>query len=167
MSDREAPRTPGEVAESVLFDANRRSKLVGYAGSRFGIQEADAEDLLQDTALALLRQRGAVRNPDGYVFAAFRASCARFARARRGRAEHFAEGPADEAAGAAPSADPDRRLALQEALHGISSSCRRLLSAYYVEGLTLTEAAHGFTLAYAVVSRRISRCLQRLRACLN
>ena len=167
MSDREAPRTPGEVAESVLFDSGRRSKLVGYAGSRFGIQEADAEDLLQDTALALLRQRGYVRNPDGYVFSAFRASCARFARARRSRAERFAGAPQDETAAAPPAPDPDRRLALQEALSGISSSCRRLLSAYYVEGLTLTEAAEGLTLAYAVVSRRISRCLQRLRACLN
>lgn len=165
----DAPRTPGQVAEAVLRDADQRSRLIHYAGSRFGIPIVDAEDLLQETALGLLRQRGYVRDPAGFVFAAFRSRCAVFAQVRRRSRERFR--PGEEADGSIPSPIGtdriDRRIALREALRGVSSACRRLLCAYYMEGLTLNEAAEGMTLTYGVVSRRISRCLERLRACLN
>jgi RNA polymerase sigma factor (sigma-70 family) len=169
MSDAEAPPTPRQVAEAVLFDARQRSKLVSYASARFGIGVADAEDLLQDTALELLRQRGYVRSPDGFVFAAFRARCGRFAETRRRRGETFSQGldGFDALPNAAGAESVDRRLSLQEALNVISSACRRLLSAHYIEGQSLNETAETLTSTYSVVSRRINRCLQRLRACLN
>lgn len=169
MNDAETPPTPRQVAEAVLLDPGRRSKLLGFAASRFGIGRTDAEDLLQETALGLLRQRGYVRHPDGFIFTAFRARCARFMEARRRRLEVLrTRMPQDEAI-PHPSGPGrmDREIALREALNGISSSCRRLLSAYYVEGRSLNEASEGMTLSYSVVSRRISRCLERLRACLN
>jgi RNA polymerase sigma factor (sigma-70 family) len=169
MSDADPPPTPREVAEAVLFDPRQRSKLLRYAGTRFGIETADAEDLLQETALGLLRQRGSVRNPDGFAFATFRARCTRFVESRRLRRERLR--PQTEEDESIPhEAVPekiDRQVALREALNGISSSCRRLLSAYYIEGQSLNEAAQGLTLPYAIVSRRINRCLERLRACLN
>lgn len=169
MRDAETPPTPRQIAEGVLLDPGRRSRLIGFAASRFGIERTDAEDLLQEMALELLRQRGYVRHPDGFVFAAFRARCARFMETRRRRLERLrSRMPQDEAI-----PDPrgpermDRDVALREALNGISSSCRRLLCAYYIEGQSLNETAEGLTLSYSVVSRRISRCLERLRACLN
>ncbi len=169
MNDAETPPTPRQVAEAVLLDPGRRSKLLGFAASRFGIDRTDAEDLLQETALVLLRQRGYVRHPDGFVFIAFRARCARFLEARRRRLELYRAGTPQDEAIPHPwgPARIDREIALREALNGISSSCRRLLSAHYVEGQSLNEAARGLTLSYSVVSKRISRCLERLRAWLN
>jgi RNA polymerase sigma factor (sigma-70 family) len=158
-----------QVAEAVLLDPQQRSRLLGFAWTRFGIAGADAEDLLQDTAVELLRQRGYVRNPDGFAFAVFRARCGHFLDARRRRRELFGEwsGDTEPAAAGAEGETTERRVALREALNGISSTCRRLIAAYYFEGRSLNEAARTLTLTYDVVSRRISRCLQRLRACLN
>jgi len=60
-----------------------------------------------------------------------------------------------------------RQVALRQALGEISTSCRRLLAAYYVEGQSLREAAEIFTLTYTNVSKTINRCLRRLRQCMN
>lgn len=169
MNDAEAPPTPRQVAEAVLFDMANRSKLLGFAASRFGIERVDAEDLLQETALGLLRHRGSVLHPDGFVFAAFRTRCARFAEARRLHRRRLRAQISEDDEIPHPSGPErtDRGVALREALNGISSSCRRLLCAYYIEGQSLNETAEELTLPCAVVSRRVSRCLERLRACLN
>ncbi len=166
----EVPPTARQVAEALLLDTQRRGKLVAYARSHFGIALEDAEDLLQDTALELLRQRGYVgSSPHGFVFAVFRARCGRFFRTHLRRDEIFAKA-ADECEAIPHPAGPERmdqRLALRQALCGISSSCRRLLSAYYVEGQSLREAAERMTVAYSGVWKTINRCLRRLRECLN
>jgi RNA polymerase sigma factor (sigma-70 family) len=164
-----SPPSVWQVAEAVLLDPRQRSKLTRYAETQFGIAAADAEDLLQDTALELLRQRGHVRNADGFVFAVFRRRCGYFVEARRRRRELLSEKP-DRLETVAHPAEPeklDRQVAVREALCGISSSCRRLLSAYYIEGQSLREAAGMRSVTHSVLSRRISRCLERLRACLN
>jgi DNA-directed RNA polymerase specialized sigma24 family protein len=51
-------------------------------------------------------------------------------------------------------------------LSEISTSCRRLLAAYYIEGRTLREAARVVALQYSSVAKTISRCLKKLRKCL-
>jgi DNA-directed RNA polymerase specialized sigma24 family protein len=61
----------------------------------------------------------------------------------------------------------DHQVALRQALGGISSVCRRLISAFYIEGRTLREAAGSLPVTQAGVSKTISRCLRRLRACMS
>jgi DNA-directed RNA polymerase specialized sigma24 family protein len=73
-----------QIAEAVVLDEDRRGRLVGYACARFGISREDAEDLLQETALELLRCRSHVRNPDGFVFKVFKVRCARYVGSRIG-----------------------------------------------------------------------------------
>ncbi|HYK41933.1 MAG TPA: sigma-70 family RNA polymerase sigma factor [Thermoanaerobaculia bacterium] len=161
----EAPTT-WQVAEAVLVDAEQRGKLVGFARDRFGIPPEDADDLLQETALELVRQQAHVENPDGFVFAVFRNRCRRFLEARTRRREVFAPPVADS-----PSAETacgiDERLALREALSEISSSCRQILAAHYVEGQTLTETARRLALANSGIFKAMTRCLKRLRKCLS
>ncbi len=160
------PQTPGQAAEAVLLDERHRGRLLGYARVRYGIPASDAEDLLQDTALGLLRQRGYVERAEGFVFAAFRARCLRFIESSRARRERFSDALDSELPDTDGIEQCDRTIALREALTGISAGCRRLLAAHYVEGLTLSEAAEVFAAPYAAVSKRVSRCLKRLRACL-
>lgn len=162
-----APPPTRQIAEAILLDRARRSKLFAFARTRFGIGSNDAEDLLQETAFELLRHRGYVRSPDGFVFAVFRARCARFVRGAQSHRQMFAGGPCD-----AEACDPslpegvDRHVALREALSEISPSCRRLLAAYYIEGRSLREAARVVSLQYSSVAKTISRCLKKLRKCL-
>jgi len=124
-------------------------------------------DLFEDgISFELLRHRGYVRSPDGFVFTVFRARCARFVRAASNRRRVFAGG-----SGETEACDPllpegvDRQVALREALSGISAACRRLLAAYYIEGRSLREAAYVVSLQYSSVPKTINRCLKKLRAC--
>jgi RNA polymerase sigma factor (sigma-70 family) len=163
MIDAGAALTTREVAELVLVDGDHRAKLVAYA-RHLGIPREDADDLLQDTALELLRQRSRVHRPAGFVFTVFHARCARFLAARQMRHSLFVDG--DGAAAVPSSIALDRVLALREALGTVSSTCRRLLAAYYVEGQSLRQAASAVALATSSVTKTMSRCLRRLRACL-
>lgn len=157
-----------EIAQAVLLDSERRSRLVAYARSRFGIESDDAQDLLQETALELLRQRTAVRSPHGFTFKVFHLRCCRFIQARRAHRKVFAtaEGPPETACDRTAIETAHRRLELKELLETISSSCRRILLAYYVEGKSLQETAQAIPLPYSGVWTRINGCLRRLRACL-
>jgi RNA polymerase sigma factor (sigma-70 family) len=163
----EAPPTTGQIAEAVLLDPERRRKLFTYASAHFGIDKNDAEDLLQETALELLRYRSYVRSPEGFVFTVFRTRCARFSGTRRVDHRVFSESTDLASAPQAESEGLDRQLALREAFAEISSSCRRLLSAYYVEGQSLREAAQTMSLAYSSVAKTLNRCLRKLRECLT
>ena len=162
-----APPPTRQIAEAILLDRTRRSKLFAFARSRFGIGSDDAEDLLQETAFELLRHRGYVHSPDGFVFTVFRARCARFVRGAQNHRQVF-EDEAEEIDARDPRLPDgvDRRLALREALAEISASCRRLLAAYYIEGRSLREAARVMSLQYSSVAKTISRCLKKLRRCL-
>ena len=162
-----APLTSWQVAETVLFDPQERGNLLAFARSRYGIQPEDAEDLVQETAVELLRNQSTVQRPRGLVYAIFRVRCARFL--SLGRPSAFAGcTPGLEALpDPRPSEAIDRQLALRQALGVISSVCRRILAAYYIEGRSLDEAARSVDHAASGVSRTLNRCLKRLRACLN
>jgi RNA polymerase sigma factor (sigma-70 family) len=160
--------TSREIAEAILLDGEQRSRLVAYAHSRFGIESEDAQDLLQETALELLRNRTIVRSPHGFTFKVFHTRCCRFLQARQANRRVFsgAYEPAETACDTSALETADKRLALREVLATISSSCRKILLAHYVEGRSLRETAQAIPLPYSGVWNTISRCLRRLRACL-
>ncbi len=160
-------QTSREVAEAFLLDSAQRGKLFEFARGRFGIASQDAEDLIQDTALELLRHSAVVQSPEGLVFTVFRARCVRFVSSHRKRAEVAHEDFCDDARQGENPARIETRIALREALGEISSACRRILSAYYIEGQSLNESAHSMAVASSGVFKIINRCLKRLRACLN
>ena len=163
--------SPGsrEIAQAVLLDGEQRMRLLRYAGSRFGIDSDDAQDLLQDTALELLRQRTVVRNPRGFTFRVFHLRCCQFIKARQTHRGVFVAGkepPETPCVTDGPDATR-RRLELKQLLRTISSSCRKILLTYYVEGRSLQETAQAIPLPYSGVWNTINGCLRRLRACLD
>lgn len=167
----QTPPTAPQVAGALLLDATQRRKLLGYARSRFGIGAEDAEDLLQDTLLQLLQQRDRVTAPEGFVFTVFRLGCSRYLAECSAAKEVFV--PESESAEQAPQTQAsgpegtERRITLRQALGGISSTCRRLLCAFYIEGRSLRDTADTLAVAQSGVSKTINRCLRRLRACLS
>ena len=161
--------TSHEIAQAVALDGEQRSSLVAYARSRFGIGPDDAQDLLQETALELLRQRTLVRSPRGYTFRVFHRRCCQFIRLRQADRQVFAHPlePVETACDPAPPDTADRQLTLRRVLDTISSPCRKILLAYYVEGRSLKETALAIPIPYPGVWNTINRCLRRLRACLG
>lgn len=163
-----APATARDVAEEILTnDATRRS-LVAYAYTRYSIGADDAGDILQETVLELLRYRTYIHSPKGFVFTVFQGRCRRFIGGIVASRRVFESSSADVEAHADPlGADEfDQQVALRQALRLISSNCVRLLSAYYVEGVDLKEAAERLELASSSASKTLSRCLKKLRECL-
>ena len=164
----EAPQTTRQVVETVLLDPQERRRLMAFAWSRYSITSGDAEDLLQETALDLLRQRQYVHSPQGYLFTVFRARCIRFLRTRMPKATvEVTEAIADPASGARAQEKSDQNIAIRQAMCRISSMCRKLLAARYIHGESLKKAADGTTFALSGVGTTINRCLKRLRECLN
>lgn len=165
----ETPLVGRTAVEGVLADPAQRSRLVAYARSRFGIDPDTAEDLLQETAVEVLRHRSLVSSPRGFVFTVFHARCCRYLRHLTARHRVFDRGDCatvEEAPAAAAHEGIDSRLTVEQALEEISEGCRRLLLAYYVEGQSLREAARLTALAYSGVWKTITRCLKKLRQCL-
>lgn len=165
----EASLARNSAVEGVLLDREQRLRLVAYARARFGIDSDTAEDLLQETAIELLRLRTLVRSPRGFVFTVFHARCCRHVRQAQAERRMFSGASCSDSSAASntpDSAEIDSRLLVQRALGEISDSCRKLLNAYYVEGRSLRESAETMALAYSGVWKTINRCLKKLRACL-
>lgn len=166
MEESSSPRTTWQVVEDLLADPATRTKLSTFARSCYGIEAPEAEDLLQDTAVELLHHEANVRKPEGYVFTVFKVKCLlHISRRAAARALFAGEDQSDRAGESAD--ETERLLALKEAFSGISSRCRRLIYAYYLEGRSLKETAYDLSLSPASVFKLVSRCLGRLRRCLS
>lgn len=154
------------MAEEVLVDPSRRQRLAAFALSRYGITPDESEDLLQETALDLLHHEASVRKPEGYVFSVFKAKCARHIGRRSAARKVFGSEEVPETAGQDPVEELERLMVLRQGFEEISSRCRQLLSAYFLEGRSLRETAGDCALRPSSVFKLVSRCLRRLRQCL-
>lgn len=153
-----------DVAELLAEDRDLRCRLVEYAAARFRIDRTTAGDLLQETALDLIRFDGYVRRPEGFAFAVFHTRCCRLVTRQAERRRTLEQTPLpvsrtprDEAS------ERDLAVALRQGLRMISPGCRKLLTAYYLEGRSLKETAAVRSVSPTGVWTLINRCLRRLR----
>ena len=156
-----------EVAEGLLENRPLVRRLVGYAWSRFRLPREDAEDLIQETLLALCQQQAQVAFPDGFVFQVFHRACIR--RARLNRVDVRREIPLPDMGDREPAhlpPDAGIRIDIRRAYTSLAATCRMILSAYYVEGRTMKEAADYASIASSGAMKTINRCLKRLKQCL-
>jgi RNA polymerase sigma factor (sigma-70 family) len=164
----EGTATTFEVAERLLGDVVQVRRLVVYAWVRFHLPKEDAEDLLQETLLALCRQNQRVRRPEGFVFQVFHRACVRQTR-RSGRdpsGRPACQGRTPVEPAYIP-ADAGIRIDVRRAFGSLASTCRRILSAYYVEGRSMKEAAGLAEIASSGAMKTIDRCLKKLKQCLQ
>jgi RNA polymerase sigma factor (sigma-70 family) len=163
MQSRPSARSTGfEVAEFLVLDRRFVRKLVALARSRFGIDEVDAEDLVQETALEIARSPALIASPEGFAFQVFHNRCTRFLERRTRRNAVFVElgewyrTPVAEK-------DLDEKAIIRAGFAGISATCRTLLTSYYVEGTTLKETAARTGHTPKQVWKRLSACLKKLK----
>jgi RNA polymerase sigma factor (sigma-70 family) len=164
----ESAKTGAEVAEELAVDTAQQQHLATYARAKFGISGEDVEDLLQETVLELLRTTCVIRRPAGFVFRIFHTRCCLYLeRATMRRVATAGAQPEREDLHDPAYEATDRKLLLLHGFDRISSSCQRLLRAYYLEGKSLKETAAEVAVAYSGVWNLMTRCLRRLRACLE
>ncbi len=148
---------------------------VAPAVHRFGLRMCrnvhDAEDVLQDTLVAITAHLGEFEGRSSlssWVFALTRSACAR---RRRGLAnkpkadidrleEPVFAGPSPEA----QVADQELASALSAALDGLSDEHREVILLRDVEGLTAPEAASAIGISVDALKSRLHRAREALRA---
>src|SRR5271169_2338457 len=151
-----------EVAEQLLLNPREIGRLMRLADLQFGIGHDDAQDLLQEAALDIVREKKNIKSPRGYVTRVFYMQCCQYVRRAVRRRAH--EGRLAAFDVAAPDALPaDERLALEEAMERISPGCRGLLMAHYIEGKGFGEAAIEFGFSEKQAWKRFDACLRKLR----
>ena len=151
-----------EVAEFLILDRKLVRKLIVLARSRFGIDEVDAEDLVQETALEIARSPALIASPGGYAFQVFHNRCSRFLERRTKRIAFFRETGERYRT---PAAEDDlvERAIVRAGFARISATCRTLLTSYYVEGTSLKETAARTGHSPKQVWKRLSACLKKLK----
>ena len=137
-------------------------KLVTLARSRFGIHEVDAEDLVQETALEIVRSPALIASPESYAFQVFHNRCARFVDRRTKRSAVFVE-TGDWYRTPTAQEDLDEKSIVRAGFARISATCRTLLTSYYVEGTSLKETAERTGHSPKQVWKRLSACLKKLK----
>ena len=157
-----ARSTGFEVAEFLVLDRKLVRKLVALARSRFGIDEDDAEDLVQETALEIARSPALIASPEGFAFQVFHNRCARFRERRTKTSAVFVE-TGDWYWTPAAEEDLDERAIVRAGFARISATCRTLLTSYYVEGTSLKETAARTGHSPKQVWKRLSACLKKLK----
>ena len=156
------PLSGSEVAEFLVLDQKLVRKLVALARARFGIDETDAEDLVQETALEIARSASLISSPEGYAFQVFHNRCSRFLDRRTRRNGVLAPG-SDWTAVPMVEQRVDERILVRTAFARISATCRTLLTSYYVEGASLRETAARTGHSPKQVWKRLSQCLKKLK----
>ena len=155
-----------DVAEQLLLDPREIARLTRLARLQFGIDESDALDLLQETALDVVREQAGIRHPRAYVTRVFYMQCCQYVRrAVRSRARLSPEALPDVAAPGGLSTED--LMALRQALGRISPGCRGLLMAHYMEGKGFGEAAREFGFSDKQAWKRFNACLRKLRLALE
>lgn len=161
----------------------RKEELAGWVGehdaalrafvSRRVADRTQAEDLVQDTYLRLLRagpDTGAVRNPRGFLFRIASNLIADMFRKRRTRQEDAGwDGPLAPVLSDDGVGSPERRLIgrgrlerLERALAELTPKARACVHLVRFEGLTPRQAAARLGLTEKAVTRQLERALAAL-----
>jgi RNA polymerase sigma-70 factor (ECF subfamily) len=127
-----------------------------------------AEDVLQETLLAVCRKLGTLRDPRWFRAWAYR--IATRTAVRRAQREHrWADALRDDTLATLPAADPEPLFepeliaALPAALEAVSSASRLVLRMHYLDELTFVEIAEALELSIGTVKSRLSYGLAALR----
>jgi RNA polymerase sigma-70 factor (ECF subfamily) len=171
----------GDRAALEALMADAAPQLLRYARRMCRGDEADAEDVLQDTLLSATRQIGAFRGESSFsswLYAIARSTCGR--RHRRALDKvgvlvalddgEGAEGTmyaSDDAGPEAAFASRETARMLDEALATLDAAAREVLVLRDVEGLTAPEVAHVLGISQEAVKSRLHRARAALRSALE
>jgi RNA polymerase sigma factor (sigma-70 family) len=132
---------------------------------RYRIPPQDSEDILQQALLALLYQRGVIRDPDAWLIGTLRNKCLLYWRDQRRKLydtvdaavlEYVAEPLAPDQEGAALRRD------LTNVLEQLPERCRSILSLRYGQGYNPSELAVYLGYSQGSISKLTNRCLAAL-----
>lgn len=162
---RTEPRLPATDLGAVLEQLAGELRALAR---RFHIPQEDADDILQDTAVAFLSRCGEIHSPRAWIISVFRKRCLLYWRSRR---RQFIEAIdcalLEEITGTEGRQEArDLRRDLRRALSTLSGRCRRVLGLRYGLECSSPEIAERIGAKAATVRQVTLRCLSALSRCL-
>lgn len=155
--------TGHEAAAELASDPEQRRKLVSYAWQKFRLSREEADEVIQETCVDLMHLRQLVHSREGLAFRIFTLRCGKVLGSRK---RHSEVTGFDSALARQESRDlpADHRVLLRESFEGMSPTCRRLVLALYLDGISPLEMARtGKWASPKVISNMTSRCIRKLR----
>jgi RNA polymerase sigma factor (sigma-70 family) len=137
---------------------------------RFRIPPGDRDDLVQEAALALLRNYDSIENPGAWFVGCLKHKCLHYWRSRRRRLYESIDSGLLEAVAPHSPDSPERdlvRMELRAALGRIDKRCRIMLEMRYLMDCPTTELASAAGCRPTSVGKLTSRCLGALSKALN
>ena len=148
--------------------------LVHRFGMRMCRHEADADDVLQDTLLAVTRHLAEFERRSSlssWVFMLARTACARKRRGLKNRPhvsdDAVGERASPESSPEATAEEQELRRGVEHALDGLSDDHREVLLLRDMEGLTAPEVAQSLGISVEAVKSRLHRARSALREALE
>ena len=142
-----------------------RQVAVAISRDVYRLDENDAEDVVQDTLLAVLQRRGAIHSVADYSAQVARNTCRKLL--RRNIVTRKRDCGVDHADAVAGAEDPGARCLsigrFFEAVCQLSKRCRQLIHALFVRAATHREAAQLLGVSPGSVQRNKDACLADLR----
>lgn len=133
--------------------------------ARFRIPPSDRDDLVQDAALALLRNESCIENPQAWLIGCLRHKCLHYWRARRRQVYDSVDSGILEAIDRRSAASPDRGVIegeLRAALKRIDTRCQKMLQLRYFMDCDTKQVAEQLGYRTTSVGKVSSRCLGAL-----
>lgn len=128
--------------------------------SRVTADRALADDVVQETLIAIVRKIAWLSDPSLFRAWAFRIASRNAFRHLRRRRIHE---PLEEMAAEVPEADPWQRERLLASLERLSPASRAVVTLHYLEEMPLSEVAAILDLSLGTVKSRLSYGLSQLR----
>ena len=131
--------------------------------ARYRIPLRDAEDLVQDSFLALIYKYDTVRDPSAWFLGTLRNRCKLYWRQHRVRRSSSLDEVLESALAEPPSQEQSElRQDLGKVIQKVSNTCRSALEMHYLEGLTYQETAVRLGSRPNGIYKVMQRCLASL-----
>ncbi|MGH2452357.1 MAG: RNA polymerase sigma factor [bacterium] len=146
------------------------SYIYAIALRGFGLPQAQAEEVFQETVLSLFKHLGTLSDPRslkawiGRITANAARQYLRRHGGRAGRAETVLDEDTPDEAQEAALARVEEVFLVREALAALPEDCRQVLTLFFYEQRKYADIAAGLGIAEGTVASRIARCLVRLRS---
>ena len=153
-----------QVIETLLGELRPRLQQILW---HYEIPAQDAEDLVQEILISLVRRFDSVRDPEAWLVTALKYQCFLYWRKRRSRLYDLGDDTLLEVLApprACPAEQVDRSCDLGRLLPSIPARCRRNLELQYGLGLTPKELATELGYQRSSISNIVRRCVAALTA---
>jgi RNA polymerase sigma-70 factor (ECF subfamily) len=145
-----------------------RAPLRKFLVAKGAVPAADLDDVAQEVFLRLMRYEKAelVEHPQAYLYKMASNVAAEWAIRSRNRHPHQAKWLESLTTDSRPEEEivrAEEQSQLLRSIAGLSARQREILQLYFVEGLTLSEAAERLGLSQRIVKRQLVKSYAKLR----